>query len=416
VVGAAPDDQVRRAARRLARPGAWSETGSTDALVWGRCQGSGSTPYQVSVDLTGPVFRCSCPSRKQPCKHGVALLLLWVEGDGSVADVDTAPPGVGPARPAAPAKKKAPVDREAQNRRRENRLALMDAGLEDFERWLGDLVRQGLAAARHRPYSFWDGTAARLVDAQVPGLAERVREAAGLGARHDDWAERLTAEVGRWYLAVQAWRRRDALDPATRGDLRVVLGWPVPSEDVLAGDRVADRWLVAGVHRTDDGRLQSQRTWLLGTSTRRWALVLDFAVTGASLRVPQTTGSVVEAELALYPGSGARRALFATGPDVVGKAGDLDGGVDVAGALDLVADAVAANPWTPRVPVVLAGVVVTADSVVDGEGAVLPLTPDPPPWPALAVTGGRPASVFGEWEHGSFRVLTAAADGSLVPL
>jgi hypothetical protein len=44
----------------------------------------------VSIDLVGPAFRCSCPSRKFPCKHGLALLLLWVDGSGSVADADEA--------------------------------------------------------------------------------------------------------------------------------------------------------------------------------------------------------------------------------------------------------------------------------------------------------------------------------------
>src|SRR3954447_16579349 len=82
----APDASSAAAARKLARPGPWFDTGSTDALVWGKCQGSGSTPYQVSVDLTGPAFTCSCPSRKFPCKHGLALLFLWVDGDGAVAD------------------------------------------------------------------------------------------------------------------------------------------------------------------------------------------------------------------------------------------------------------------------------------------------------------------------------------------
>ncbi|NUO34795.1 MAG: SWIM zinc finger family protein, partial [Dermatophilaceae bacterium] len=86
VAGLAPDASSLAAARRLARPGPWSDTGSTDVLVWGKCQGSGKTPYQVSVDLVGPAFRCSCPSRKLPCKHGLALLLLWVDGSGSVAD------------------------------------------------------------------------------------------------------------------------------------------------------------------------------------------------------------------------------------------------------------------------------------------------------------------------------------------
>src|SRR6187399_468059 len=83
---AAPDAASLAAGRKLATPGPWSELGSNETLVWGRCQGSGKTPYQVSIDLTGPAYRCSCPSRKFPCKHAIALLLLWVAGDGSVAD------------------------------------------------------------------------------------------------------------------------------------------------------------------------------------------------------------------------------------------------------------------------------------------------------------------------------------------
>ena len=86
----APDDSSVTAARRLTNPALWSDTGSTEILVWGKCQGSGKSPYQVSVDLAGPAFRCSCPSRKFPCKHALALLLLWVRGGGAVADAEQA--------------------------------------------------------------------------------------------------------------------------------------------------------------------------------------------------------------------------------------------------------------------------------------------------------------------------------------
>ena len=82
----APDTLSLNAAHRLAMPGPWSDTGASETLVWGKCQGSGKTPYQVSVDLTGPAFRCSCPSRKFPCKHALALMLLWVDGRGTVPD------------------------------------------------------------------------------------------------------------------------------------------------------------------------------------------------------------------------------------------------------------------------------------------------------------------------------------------
>ncbi len=45
----------------------------------GLCAGSGKDPYQTVVDL-GPRYQCSCPSRKFPCKHALALLLSWAKG------------------------------------------------------------------------------------------------------------------------------------------------------------------------------------------------------------------------------------------------------------------------------------------------------------------------------------------------
>ncbi|WP_083807944.1 SWIM zinc finger family protein [Intrasporangium calvum] len=192
VAALAPDASSLAAARRLARPGPWSDTGSTDTLVWGKCQGSGATPYRVSVDVTGPDFRCSCPSRKLPCKHGLALLMLWATGSGSVSEA--AEPAGHAAQWAAERSKRAGAvaslraaraglaaqahrapDPKAQAKRLEERLALMTAGMEDFSRWLGDLARSGTAGVRSQPYTWWDTTAARLVDAQLPGLADQVR-------------------------------------------------------------------------------------------------------------------------------------------------------------------------------------------------------------------------------------------------
>ena len=46
------------------------------AAVWGLCQGSGKEPYQTQINLIGPAFHCSCPSRNFPCKHALGLLLL----------------------------------------------------------------------------------------------------------------------------------------------------------------------------------------------------------------------------------------------------------------------------------------------------------------------------------------------------
>ena len=79
VIALAPDDASAKAARGLVAPSKWPLLGASEAAAWGECQGSGSKPYQTQVDLAGPAFKCSCPSRKFPCKHGLALLLLRAE-------------------------------------------------------------------------------------------------------------------------------------------------------------------------------------------------------------------------------------------------------------------------------------------------------------------------------------------------
>lgn len=90
VLALAPDAASRKAGSKLGAAGPWSEAGSSDeGTVWGLCKGSGSKPYQTVIDLadaSGPAYKCSCPSRKFPCKHALGLLLLWAGGDGVVPE------------------------------------------------------------------------------------------------------------------------------------------------------------------------------------------------------------------------------------------------------------------------------------------------------------------------------------------
>ncbi|MBB5784765.1 SWIM zinc finger family protein [Nonomuraea jabiensis] len=77
VLALAPDAASRSAAQKVAAPGKWSACGTTGTVVYGECEGSGARPYLACVDLTEPAYRCSCPSRKFPCKHALGLLLMW---------------------------------------------------------------------------------------------------------------------------------------------------------------------------------------------------------------------------------------------------------------------------------------------------------------------------------------------------
>ena len=182
-------------------------------------------------------------------------------GDGSGAALGDGAAGAGGVEPTAP-------DPVAQAKRLEERLTLMSDGLDDFRRWLGDLARNGLAGARQQPYAYWDDAAARLVDAQVPDLADRVRRMGSAVSARSDWADHLLAEVGRWWCATNAWRRREVLDGADLGNLRAFLGWPFTADEARSWPTTSGSWLVLGVHRTEEGRLQEQRTWLRDVETR----------------------------------------------------------------------------------------------------------------------------------------------------
>jgi hypothetical protein len=430
VAALAPDPQVAAAARRLSSLRTWSDLGCTTSLVWGRCQGSGKAPYQVTVDLEEPAFRCSCPSRKFPCKHGVALLLLYVEHGDAIGEVrDEASGFAGEwaaeraqrherARARASRDAGGVADPDAQARRRAQREAAMEDGLGDLRRWLGDLVRQGLAAARHQPYGAWDAMAARLVDAQVPGLAERVRAAAGDALVRADWAEHLLAEAGRWDLAARAWPRRDELAPEVQADLRAYLGWGLRPEDRAHAERIGDDWVVAGVRQGADARLQSQRTWLWGRTTDRWAVVLDFAAAGGSLQVAQPVGAVVHDELLLHAGTEPRRAELSGRHVVVAGAVAAPRAGSVADALARVSAALAANVWRDRLAVALGPVEVVGTPgswwLEDQRGDRLPLAPGAEPWALLAGSGGAPAMIVAEWEAGTVHPMTLVVDGGAV--
>ena len=80
VAAVAPSPRAVAAAEPLATAGRWVSVGADARAVWGRCRGSGAEPYDTMVDHVRVAWRCSCPSRKLPCKHALALLLLWVRG------------------------------------------------------------------------------------------------------------------------------------------------------------------------------------------------------------------------------------------------------------------------------------------------------------------------------------------------
>src|SRR5262249_34507173 len=107
-----------------------------------------------------------------------------------------------------------PPDPDAQARRGEKRESRIERGLMQLETWLADRIAQGLAVARTQPPQFWSQMAARLVDAQAPGLARRVYTLSHLAVSGENWQSRLLAGMARMQLLIDAYRKIDKLPPS----------------------------------------------------------------------------------------------------------------------------------------------------------------------------------------------------------
>ena len=425
----APDAQVQRDGRKHATARYWKQQGSNGEALWGECQGSAL--YQVRVDLGTFASKCSCPSRKQPCKHVVGLLLLALDGDG--LPVTEPPTWVGEwlakrAASAAPkkqeraeAKQPEPGPSAEQVRRTQKREALVTKGLETLDLWMSDLIRNGLATAEAQPTTFWERQAAALVDAQARGVATRLRSLSGIPGASHDWPTRLLGGLGRTALLTQAYRHSDTLDPALREDVRQLVGWDVKDDEVEArGERQRDDWLALGQYtrEDDDTHVSAQYTWLLGAQSRRPALVLQFAFRGAPWKEALAPGLRIPGELAFWPGAAGVRARFVERTGVAAPiAGPLPGAQRIEAFLGSVAEALARQPWQEQFLCVLSGVVPCYDGerdvwyVRDTAGSALRLRGGDR-WLLLALSGGYPVDFVGEWDGETVRPLGVIADGT----
>lgn len=434
VLALAPDAASAAAGKKLARPGDWKNLGQNDSALWGQCQGSAL--YQVQVDRSDLSGKCSCPSRKFPCKHVLGLLLLAADGGAAVPAGAATPDFVQEwleKRQGAAVKKAqkaeappAEVDLVAQEKRAAERRRRVAAGLDAFELWLADLMRQGLASLTQEGATPWRHQAARLIDAQAPALAGRVARLAELPASGTDWAPALLAELGKIGLLLEAHRRLESLPEDLAADVRHTIGWTTSTEDVLSrGEKLSDRWLVTARQVDEDEKLRVRRYWLHGLESGRSALILQFSVAGQPFSSGKEVGGslfpgmVVDAELAFFPSAWPQRALFREQRGSGPAQENLPGRLTFAELFGDLAAALARQPFLDRFPALLPAVVPVMQAgelrLVDGEGRAVPAWAADP-WRLVASAGGRPLGIAGEWSGRRLLCLSVQRGQRLEPL
>lgn len=426
IIALAPDAASAKSAQGLLSESKWPTLGGDVDALWGECQGSGSKPYQVQVELPGLASRCSCPSRKFPCKHALALLLLkaaavarlaqgdkpewvhaWLNARRERSDKKTASAGSA----------KAPADLEQQEaaaeKREAQRWSRIEKGLMDLERWMADQFRRGLAKFGAEQKRDWQAMAARMIDAQAPSLGPRLQAALALLQAGPEQLPRAIEQFGLLQLLVDAVRRRGSLSPASLADLRAALGWAPDKDTVLRhGEMVEDTWRVLGQQVLElEGRLFERRVWWLGQQSGRFVLLQDFSYGNRHFEGAYVTGADYRAEVCFYPGAVPIRALVKTAVRV-----DSDRALvwqDADTALAEAGGRFAGNPWQLQVPLLIAGGTLNADVsqpalLVSTHALPLRLSAEAF-WSLHAFAGGQALTWFGEWDGNTLSLLNAVS-------
>jgi len=452
VFAISPDAASSKAAKGLINPAKWGNSGCNENTVWGQCQGSGKNPYLTRIDISSnpPAFKCSCPSRKFPCKHALALLLL--RANGKVPHDPQPPQWVQQwldERQTKVQKKEEKQQKQkelAQDPKAQEKLAKQQAkqhakrwqrieeGMQELQRWMLDMVEHGLAqlSSHSDNHRHWRTMSARMVDAQMPGMAWRIQQGWDTVDSGEGWQQRLLAQMGHWQLMIDAVLRRDALDEATRADLMAALGWTLDKSEVqalaeTAGTTVSDHWQVLGVRQfAADNNLTQRHVWLQGTTVDSPVLLIDYTHGKRGFDSAWIVGASYQATLAFYPGRKRLRAVPISAPQLTTQQTRLKAqhfAHSQHAALEALTTHIAANPLQPIAPFssqhatlhykensgwwlvtwgdTTLSIPVTIEETTDSK------TPDEVAWQLLALTGSSPMALFGEWNGQSWHLLSA---------
>ncbi|MEM6307353.1 MAG: SWIM zinc finger family protein, partial [Pseudomonadota bacterium] len=266
----APDQRSLAAAFKLSKANRWSALHVTadKTIAWGACQGSGSTPYECVVDLTDGGAKCSCPSRKFPCKHALSLMMEWVNrpADFTPASVEqwitewmgrrrkttpapaektdntpkkTASLIEAQAQAAAEAAKEQAQLTPEEQAKKEARAEAQKAqtlqsqldGAQLFETWLADQMQGGLQNLLGQLSDQCRAMSARLADYKAQALSSRLDElpAQIMAAPKAHQLDILVVQLSEMLLVTRAFQR-DPTDP----EIRRQVGYSNTRDDILA--------------------------------------------------------------------------------------------------------------------------------------------------------------------------------------
>ena len=416
----APDPASLKAGRQLANRRLWLSMAHNARVLWGEVQGSGKDPYRTQIDLVSLAFRCSCPSRKFPCKHGLGLMFVFADDPGAVKSEVPEPEWVSEwmnkraasaeksgAEPASLPTQTDEKKAKEKAKRADDRLSAVQAGAAELELLLRDLLRGGLLGVPEKGEAYYEKVVRRMIDAKAGGLANWVRNFNKINYLSGNaWHSDVLENAVKAWLLIEAFRRIDVQEEPVQEQIKSLIGWSQSKKDLLENlqaECVTDNWLVLGKKQEVlDDKLTMLRVWLYGTQSGRQAMLVEYAPAHLPIVAPVLPGTLVRAVLAFYPSNLPYRAQIkqqgAVNAQTPIQPEPLAGW---AAAHRQAAEWLSKSPWADQYPQYVAGLTLVNNQntwlLRDSEGAVMEIDPafeEEKIWQLLAVSGGAPLDCF----------------------
>ncbi len=428
ILALAPDAASAKAGTQLATPAKWVEKHADEKAIWGACQGSGQNPYQTYIDLSNIAFKCNCPSRKFPCKHGLGLYLLYAHSPQLFTHGAAMPPGLVEWLDKRQAKSEErtekaekPVDEAAKEKRKEAKRKKVDRGIEELQGWIKDMIRGGIMTVPQQYHQVIPAMASRLVDAQAPGLAAQVRKLGNIRFFEEGWQAAFLRKLTGIYLQTLAYRQKESLEPPQQMDIDSMIGFYPSKDEVLNGETVADEWLILSKNYSSEDNLTTEVVWMYGQKTGRFASHLQFFAGAQTTELLLMPGTVLRAELAFYPGSMPLRALIKSQTQTLPDVPAVDGLESLEALKEKVAATCSVFPFYDTVPVILknAGLAMEGNRIfiTDSVGRGLNLLNSKEErYRLLASTKGNRFTAFALFTEGGVQVKSLICPPEIIPV
>ncbi|WMX12518.1 SWIM zinc finger family protein [Aureispira sp. CCB-E] len=439
IAALSPNDSTERRGRTLANSTKWNYIATNYEAIWGECKGSGSQPYIVQINLSGPKYKCSCPVRKPPCKHVLGLFFLFAQSSAlfkyqappeaiqnwlskqSSNSVASHSKTIAPTLKTEEALQQA---KAAKEKRWEQRVQLMASGMDELELWLTDLIRQGIANTAIQKVSFWNQVAAKMVDAKLPRISTYLKETHQLIQKNQNWSEIVLARLGELYLWTESFKKRSLLTPELQEELYLSLGKIVKKADVLEQNpSIKDLWFVVGKKEGVDIEGRSfRKIWLQGQKTKQHALILDYAFGNIGYEQQYIVGDLLDGALTYYSKAYPQRAIFESFESAqIYESPNATSYKDFNAVLTQYGEAIVQNPWLFSFPVVLSQLRAFMNDkkellIKDINDHIIPLSTlkEEVVWKILAISGGKSICLFGEWDGLHFEPLSMLTDNGTI--